>query len=139
MKSTFHGFPYLLQKAIDFFTNFCLTEIDQIKKHIIILIFRGWSRNCQTFRWLFWGMRNNGKPWKIAFEIKWPLAVYFMPSYFLVTIWNNAQKQCNNPSIIDGVHRNENFVEIIPVFSKFFKVFQKKLLKSFYETFQCGC
>ena len=46
------------------------------------------------------------------------------------------------PSITDGVHRNVNFVEIIPVFSsfsKFFKVFQKKLLKPFYVTFQCGC
>ena len=34
----------------------------------------------------------------------------------------------SDPSITDGVHRNENFVEIIPVFStfsKFFKVFQK--------------
>ena len=48
----------------------------------------------------------------------------------------------SNPSITDGVHRNENFVEIIPVFStfsKFFKVFQKKILKPFYVTFQCGC
>ena len=46
------------------------------------------------------------------------------------------------PSITDRVHRNENFVEIIPVFStfsKFFKVFQKKLLKLFNVTFQSGC
>ena len=28
-----------------------------------------------------------------------------------------------NPSITDGVHRNENFVEIIPVFFNFFKLF----------------
>ena len=49
---------------------------------------------------------------------------------------------CFNPSITDGVHHNENFVEIIPVFStfsKFFKVFQKIVLKSFYVTFQCCC
>ena len=48
----------------------------------------------------------------------------------------------SQPSITDGVYRNENFVEIIPVFStfsKFFKVFKKKLLKPFHVTFQCGC
>ena len=31
-----------------------------------------------------------------------------------------------NPSITDGVHRNENFVEIIPVFSTFSNFFKKK-------------
>ena len=30
------------------------------------------------------------------------------------------------PSIRDRVHRNENFVEIIPVFSTFFNFFKKK-------------
>ena len=30
------------------------------------------------------------------------------------------------PSITDGVHRNENFVEIIPVFSTFSNFFKKK-------------
>ena len=37
------------------------------------------------------------------------------------------------PSITDGVHRNENFVEIIPVFStfsNFFKKRKKKLIKA---------
>ena len=36
------------------------------------------------------------------------------------------------PSITDGVHRNEKFMEIIPVFStfsNFFKLFQKKKKK----------
>ena len=32
------------------------------------------------------------------------------------------------PSIRDRVHRNENFVEIIPVFSTFFNFFKKKKL-----------
>ena len=31
-----------------------------------------------------------------------------------------------NPSITDGVHRNENYVEIIPVFSTFSNFFKKK-------------
>ena len=31
-----------------------------------------------------------------------------------------------NPSITDGVHCNENFVEIIPVFSTFSNFFKKK-------------
>ena len=31
-----------------------------------------------------------------------------------------------DPSITDGVHRNENFVEIIPVFSTFWNFFKKK-------------
>ena len=33
---------------------------------------------------------------------------------------------CAVPSITDGVHRNENFVEIIPVFSNFSNFFKKK-------------
>ena len=32
-----------------------------------------------------------------------------------------------NPSITDGVHRNENFMEIIPVFSSFSNFFKKKI------------
>ena len=31
-----------------------------------------------------------------------------------------------NPSITDGVHRKDNFVEIIPVFSIFSNFFRKK-------------
>ena len=34
------------------------------------------------------------------------------------------------PSIRDRVHRNENFVEIIPVFSTFFNCFKKKIIKA---------
>ena len=33
---------------------------------------------------------------------------------------------CPHPSITDGVHRNENFVAIIPVFSTFSNFFKKK-------------
>ena len=51
-------------------------------------------------------------------------------------IWQShlaAQKEgvatTTTPSITDGVHRNENFVEIIPVFFHFFKIFQKKKKK----------
>ena len=36
-------------------------------------------------------------------------------------------KRCQNPSITDGVHRKENFVEIIPVFSTFSKIFNNKI------------
>ena len=32
----------------------------------------------------------------------------------------------SDPSITDGVHRNENFVEIIPVFSTFSNFLKKK-------------
>ena len=32
----------------------------------------------------------------------------------------------STPSITDGVHRNENFVEIIPVFSTFSNFLKKK-------------
>ena len=35
-------------------------------------------------------------------------------------------KVIRNPSITDGVHHNENFVEIIPVFSTFSNFFKKK-------------
>ena len=34
-----------------------------------------------------------------------------------------------NPSITDGVHRTENFVEIIPVFLTFSNFFKKKKKK----------
>ena len=34
-----------------------------------------------------------------------------------------------NPSITDGVHRNENFVEIIPVFSTLSNFFKKRKKK----------
>ena len=50
-----------------------------------------------------------------------------------VVTWNLTRaevysflKQCCEPSITDGVHRNENFVEIIPVFSTFSNFFKKK-------------
>ena len=36
---------------------------------------------------------------------------------------------CFPPSITDGVHRNENLVEIIPVFSTFSNFFKKKKKK----------
>ena len=36
---------------------------------------------------------------------------------------------CIYPSIRDRVHRNENFVEIITVFSTFFNFFKKKPLE----------
>ena len=39
-----------------------------------------------------------------------------------------------NPSITDGVHRTENFVEIIPVFFNFFKLFQKKKKEKNYKS-----
>ena len=44
---------------------------------------------------------------------------------------------CWHPSITDGVHRNENFVKIIPVFSTFSKFFKKKIYiwKPFYVIF----
>ena len=35
-------------------------------------------------------------------------------------------KVASTPSITDGVHRNENLVEIIPVFSTFSNFFKKK-------------
>ena len=34
---------------------------------------------------------------------------------------NTYNRETVQPSITDGVHRNENFEEIIPVFSNFFK------------------
>ena len=47
--------------------------------------------------------------------------------------WHFNGYECNKqcyPSITDGVHRNENFEEIIPVFSsfsKFLKKYKKKI------------
>ena len=40
-----------------------------------------------------------------------------------------------NPSITDWVHRNENFVEIIPVFSTFSNFFKKKRKKKYESHF----
>ena len=37
-----------------------------------------------------------------------------------------TEKPTLHPSITDGVHRNENLVEIIPVFSTFSNFFKKK-------------
>ena len=42
---------------------------------------------------------------------------------------------CLNPSITDGVHRNENLVEIIPVFSTFSNFFKKKKKKNYKSHF----
>ena len=39
------------------------------------------------------------------------------------------------PSITDGVHRNENFMEIIPVFSTFSNFFNKKNKKNYKSHF----
>ena len=39
------------------------------------------------------------------------------------------QQKIPKPSITDGVHRNENLVEIIPVFSTFSNFFKKKKKK----------
>ena len=41
------------------------------------------------------------------------------------------------PSITDGVHRKENFVEIIPVFSTFSKIFNNKK-KIFIKAILCN-
>ena len=57
-----------------------------------------------------------------------PVVVFFFKKYQKNYKWW--------PSITDGVHRTENFVEIIPVFSTFSNFFKKK---PFYVTFQCGC
>jgi len=40
-----------------------------------------------------------------------------------------------HPSITDGVHRKENFVEIIPVFFNFFKIKKKKKKKNYKSHF----
>ena len=49
----------------------------------------------------------------------------FMLKDNLVECFDNDTKSYN-PSIRDRVHRNENFVEIIPVFSTFSNFFEKK-------------
>ena len=46
---------------------------------------------------------------------------YFGQVHYLV-----ATEIHSHPSITDGVHRNENFVEIIPVFSTLSNFFKKK-------------
>ena len=57
----------------------------------------------------------------------------FWDEVFSLKIWGHFIQQCNHlsflrysPSITDGVHRNENLVEIIPVFSTFSNIFKKK-------------
>ena len=47
----------------------------------------------------------------------------------LNVLFFKRQKYGMNPSKPDGVHRKENFVEIIPVFSTFSKIFKKKKKK----------
>ena len=62
-------------------------------------------------------------------------SLFGLTNMYIIPFKNNASPKRKylktlSPSKTDGVHRNENFVEIIPVFStfsKFFKVFQKKL------------
>ena len=43
-----------------------------------------------------------------------------------------------SPSITDGVHQKENFVEIIPVFSTFSKIFNNKKKKFFIKAILCN-
>ena len=66
-------------------------------------------------------------------------AIYFdmLPNYYfimnisfhLIKEFTNyillKKNECYKPSITDGVHSNENFVEIIPVFSTFSNFFQR--------------
>ena len=55
------------------------------------------------------------------------LFLYFWPSF--IDRSNEKGMQIfilEDPSITDGVHHNENFVEIIPVFSTFSNFFKKK-------------
>ena len=42
------------------------------------------------------------------------------------------------PSITDGVHRNENLVEIIPVFSTFSNFFKKKNIYIYIKAIFCN-
>jgi hypothetical protein len=55
----------------------------------------------------------------------------FLKSTFLgIFLFLKVQIQLSiRPSITDGVHRNENLVEIIPVFSTFSNFFKKKKKK----------
>ena len=52
-------------------------------------------------------------------SLKSPQIFYQMYSLLRASVYKN-------PSITDGVHRNENFAEIIPVFSTFSNFFKKK-------------
>ena len=48
-------------------------------------------------------------------------------TYYLLTCHTRLNQDIGvHPSITDGVHRNENFVEIIPVFSTFSNFKKKK-------------
>ena len=83
-------------------------------------------------------------PWKTL------LANSDIPLVFIVDLFEKNTRQIEacispklqfDPSITDGVHRNENFEEIIPVFStfsNFLKKNKKKYIKAIYVTFQCG-
>ena len=58
-----------------------------------------------------------------------PLNVTKDCSFYLIqrpVLYLNPKLFSVTPSITDGVHRNENLVEIIPVFSTFSNFFKKK-------------
>ena len=64
---------------------------------------------------------------------KWqPRNLINLATLYLRVVLGNCMNRfyVGNPSITNGVHRNENFVEIIPVFSNFFKTKKKKYLKA---------
>ena len=50
-------------------------------------------------------------------------------------IWLAKRNKGLNPSITDGVHRNENFEEIIPVFSTFSNFFKQNKKKNYKSHF----
>ena len=54
------------------------------------------------------------------------LQLYLFESLGLWSFQLGSKKDRLEPSIRDRVHRNENFVEIIPVFSTFSNFFKKK-------------
>ena len=56
----------------------------------------------------------------------WSKAFYILFSFGLSFICLKTKTNHLLPSITDGVHRNENLVEIIPVFSSFSNFFIKK-------------
>ena len=47
----------------------------------------------------------------------------------------SCRKAGFKPSLTDGVHRNENFVEIVQVFSTFSNFFKKKKKKNYKNHF----
>ena len=57
-----------------------------------------------------------------------------------IALGTNDHKQVFwwNPSIKDGVHRTENFVEIIPVFSIFSNFFKKKNIYIYIKAILCN-